>query len=601
MDSLIDVLGEYKKNDPDKALQIGLAALSISEQNNLQDKIVESNYHLGLIYIQKGDYKSALDYFSKNLKSGITTSNSNFISRASINMANIYMAQGKYNSALDRYLAALKITESGKDKDLLYVNYLCLGITYYYLKNYSKSLEFYEKCSAIEKEKGEPAKMAYTYNAMGVIYKETGNYKKATEFLERTQKIALQSGDSSILSHNLGNLGEVYGLEGNFEKAKTFLEQGLAIQNRLKDDKGIGESLIHLGNLQLKFNKAKEAITYYTKALEVGERIGISDIIKDANKGLSESYSELKDFKKALDYQKAFSMVKDSLFNSTSSMQIADMQTRYETDKKEQENILLTKENDIKGLEIDKQKSQRNVLVVTFLVIILLGGLVYNSTRLSNRNKILAEKELRNMAVFQAQEKEKMQLSKELHDGLGPLLSLIKLNVSSIKTEPESEKMLSEVKELTTESIKEVRNISHALAPSLLQKQGLEAALNEFLDQVKTSGTLQTELEYSVKEKLSPETEINFYRIVQEAVNNVIKHAEANKVWISIKGDGSEIEFRIIDNGKGFLVDKTRSTNGNGMNNIYSRVDFLKGQLVINSNEGKGTQFIISIPLNKNA
>lgn len=597
VDTLVSLMKQHRKADPDKAMTYAMQALAMTKEKKLNDKLVELSYNVGMLYVQKGNYDSALNYFAENLKAGVKTSNQLFIAKASINMANIYVTQGKYNSALDRYLAALTITEKGEDKDLLYINYLCLGITYYYLKNYPKSLEYYGKCLAMETKKGESAKMAYTYNAMGIIYKESGDYDKALDFLNRTQKLAVQSGDSVILSHNLGNLGELYGLKGNFEKGYELLKNGLAIQRQFHDDKGIGESLVNLGKLSLKFHKTNEAVAYFKEALELAQRTGINEIKKDANKGLADTYLELNDFKTAMVYEKAFALVKDSLFNTTSSMQIADMQTRYETEKKEQENTLLLKDNSIKSLEIDQQKSQRNLLLIVFGVLLVIGVLLYNSSRLKHRNKILAEKELRTLEVFQAQENEKMHLSKELHDGLGPLLSLIKLNVSAIKTEPENEKLLSEVKELTSESIKEVRNISHALAPSLLQKQGLQAALEEFVNQVNASGALSAELHYAVSGKLKPEIEINLYRIAQEAINNTIKHAEASNATISIIEKGPQLECIISDNGKGFPSEKNTAINGNGLNNMHTRVDFLKGSLMLNSKKEKGTEFIILIPL----
>jgi signal transduction histidine kinase len=421
-------------------------------------------------------------------------------------------------------------------------------------------------------------------------------FDKALNYLERTRALALQAGDSIILSHNCSSLGEVYGLLGNFDKAKRLLEDGLAIQKRLQDDKGIGESLIQLGNLYLKSGKSAEAINYYKDALGIAEKVGINEIKKDAYKGLSNSYSKIGDYKKALDYTSLYSETKDSLFNSTSSLQIADMQTKYESEKKEKENTLLLQENNIRKLEIEKQKSQRNIIIIASLVVVLIGALLYNRSRLKHRNKILQEKELRTMAVFQAQEKEKIQLSKELHDGLGPLLSLIKLNISSIKVEPASSKLITDVKELTNQSIKEVRNISHALAPSVLQKQGLKAALEEFVNQVNGSGSFQTSLTYRVNHQLNPETEINLFRIAQEAINNAIKHSGGTSADISLIEKGPLLEFKITDNGRGFSSESL-SASGNGLNNIYSRVEFLKGELKLNTQLNSGAEYYISIPL----
>ncbi len=598
VDSLVKLMKQFRKTDVNASFQYAQRALELSNKNNLHEKVVELNNSMGMMCAQKGEYTSALNYFNESLNQAKKIFKQDFVAKANVNIANIYLSQGKYNSALDKYLDALKIVEKGTDKDVLYVNYLCIGITYYYLKNYPKSLEFYEKCLAMEKEKGSTAKMAYTYNAMGIIYKELADHAKAMDYLERAQKIALQSGDSIILSHNMASLGELYGIKGDPEKAKAFLESGLGMQRHFKDDKGIGQTLVHLGDLALKVHQPERSVEHYTEALEVGKRVGVNEIIKDAYKGLSNAYVQLHDPVRSLEYHKAFSEVKDSLFNSTSSMQIADMQTKYETDKKEQENMLLVKDNNIKNVEIDKQKTLRNSIVVVLIMTVLLGLLLYNSNRLKHKNKFLAERELRHLEVFQAQEKEKMHLSKELHDGLGPLLSLIKLNVSTLEVNPGNERAISEVKELTSESIKEVRNISHALAPSLLQKQGLQAALTDFIDQVNASGGLHVQLDLKLPDNLSAEVEINLYRIVQEAMNNTMKHSGATNASVTVQEKKAFIELAIKDNGSGFS-NSNKESSGNGLNNIYSRVDFLKGQITCSSEKGRGAEFLILIPLNK--
>jgi signal transduction histidine kinase/Flp pilus assembly protein TadD len=575
-----------------EAISKNIRELSEAEKNKNTGQVLELLYQLGKLSIQQGNYQNALDYFNRSLELGRREKNEQIISRASINLANIYLSQGKYNSAVDRYLEALKINERGSDTSLLHVNYLCLGITYYYLKDYGKSLGYYEKCLAINRLKNETPKMAYSYNAMGIIYKEMGDLNTALDYQEKAFTIAETSKDSSLLSHTLGNLGELYGLKGEKEKALTYLKKGLAMQKHFSDDKGIGETLNLLGNVCLKFNDNTNAIAYYQEALQIAEKVGLNDVKKDAYKGLSDAYTALSDFKDALKYQKLYSTVKDTLFNSTNSMQISDMQTRYETEKKEQENTLLLSENNLKTLEIDKQKNQRNLLFILITVLVIIAGLVYNRIQLKNRNKILVEKELRNQAVFHAQEKEKMNLSRELHDGLGPLLSLLKMNISALKN-PSDEKIILEMKELANESIREVRSISHALAPSQLQKQGLKAALTDFIAQVEAGGQLKTELHMDFSSPLKPETEIHIYRIVQEAVNNSLRHSEASLLKVSLQQKGDELFVSVEDNGKGF----TQKQGGNGLNNILTRSDFLKAKTVINSSPGKGTQLLISLPL----
>ncbi|MGZ3884947.1 MAG: tetratricopeptide repeat protein, partial [Bacteroidia bacterium] len=595
IDSLNKLIVKYATLNIDSAIYFTKQGEKLAAEANLPKELAVFKNSLGQFYAMKGDFSTALVYFSENLATGKKTNNRELISRGDINIANIYVQQGKYNTALDHYLEALKINDQGSDKRLLYVNSLCLGITYYYLKNYEKSLAFYEKCLELSSDKKDAGQKAYCYNAMGIIRKEMQQPEEALVLFLKANAIAAEAADSSLLSHNTGNLGELYGLTGNYEKAIACIESGIRMSRRFQDNKGLGENLVLLGNTFVKFKKFKDAIAPYREALSIGERVGINEIRKDSHLGLSEAYAGLKDFENATEEHRLYSRIKDSLFNVTSSMQIADMQTRYDTEKKEAENTLLTKDNNIKTLQLEQQKRQRNLLIIGFALAALILGLLYNSNRLKNRNKILVEKELRTRAVFQAQEKEKAYLSQELHDGLGPLLSLVKLNISSLKPSEENRKLISELKDLTSQSIKEVRTISHALMPSLLQKQGLQAALSDFSEQVNQSGTLSTILTYDVTAKLSPEAEVNIYRIVQEAISNTIRHAGASEAKIVVTQKNDSLELRIADNGKGFSANSP-SLRGNGLNNIYSRVDFMKGKIDIESGAGTGTIFIIFIP-----
>ncbi len=592
LDSLDALVIKYENAKSDSTIYFMDRYLELAEKEHRVQEIMKMHSAKGKFYARKGLLDSALRYFKFNLEMARKLNKEEAVSRASINIGNIYTTQGKYNSAIDRYLEALRIIEKSGNKKLLTVNYVCLGITYYYLKQYENSLQFYQKALAIYDEQKEKQASAYCYNTMGIIYKETGNTAKALDCFLRTDAIAREEKDSSILSHNLGNLGELYGMTGRREKAIASLEEGIRLTRRFEDFKGLGENLVLLGNVQVKFAQYEKAIATYNETLSLAGKVGVPDMAKNSYLGLSEAYSAMKNFKMAADNHKAFARLKDSLFNVTSSMQIADMQTRYETEKKEQENVILSKENNIQSMQIEKQRNQRNFLIVGFILVFLLGVLIYSSTRLKHQNKLLAEKELRTRAVFQAQEKEKMHLSKELHDGLGPLLSLIKLNASSVKAVPENEKLLADIKELTNESIKEVRGISHALMPSLLQKQGLQAALTDFFSQVEQTGTLKVKFDHNVSHPFASETEVHIYRIVQEAVNNTIKHAGATEVAVSISQKNSGIELLIADNGKGF--DLSNNSNGNGLNNIYSRVDFLKG--TISMENKKGTTIKIQIP-----
>lgn len=597
MDSLNRLIAKYSTVNLDSSIFFAKQALKIAEEEKRSKEQAVMKNSLGQLHAMKGDLATSLLYFSENLESAKKAGNKELVSRCDINIANIYTIQGKYNSALDRYLDALRINEQGKDTALLYVNNLCIGITHYYLKNYSKSLGYYSRCLALCSNRKDAGKKAYCYNAMGIINKETGHHDEALALLEKANAVASEAADSSLLAHNRSNLGELYGLKGDYSKAMSCLQSAGNMLRRFSDNKGLGENLVLLGNVNVHFKNYAAALPSFHEALEMADRIGIREIAKDCHLGLSEAYAGLHQFEEADKERRQYERIKDSLFNATSSVQIADMQTRYETEKKESENLLLVKDNNIQAMEIEQHKSLRNLLIIGFALALIVLALLFNSSRLRSRNRLLLEKEMRNRSVLQAQEQEKMRLSQELHDGLGPLLSLVKLNVSALETNDENRKMIGEIKELTSQGIKEVRTISHALMPGMLQKQGLRAALTEFMEQAGSSGAIRTDFKYDVASVLNVEMEVNLYRIVQEAVNNILKHASAQTIRVALHEKNDMIVLTIADDGKGFEVRSTQS--GNGLNNIYSRVDLLKGKVETQSAAGKGTSFLIRIPFNQ--
>ena len=204
----------------------------------------------------------------------------------------------------------------------------------------------------------------------------------------------------------------------------------------------------------------------------------------------------------------------------------------------------------------------------------------------------------RSKAVFLAHEQEKLQLSKELHDSLGPLLSLAKMNISNLPLEKNSEavKRSEDVKKLLSDSIAEVRSISNSLMPSLLSKQGLRSALTDFAEQVNNAGEVELIFSMESNSAFDSETEINIYRIVQETVNNALKHSKASTVDLIVRETSSAISVEIKDNGIGFNIADLKNKKGNGMNNIYSRADLMKATIEIRSANGSGTQIHLLIP-----
>lgn len=583
--------------DADSAKTIGYLQKSraLAQQLNYSKGLWEGYNNIGMAYAKYGRIDTAMRYFDLGLQSAEQSKNAQVAAKYSINIASVYLNQAKYADAIRYYIGALRYLDTLNDQGQVAVTQHCIGIAYYLLKNYRLSLSYYAASIATEKKSGKPVMLGYSYNGMGAAYKELNNYDSALYYLQQGREVATKNADKALMSSVLSNIGAIYGQQAKTTEALEYLDKALALQNALGDKRGIAETSIAAGDVYVKLKNYGKAIQYYDTAKGIASAIGLNDILKEAWKGLSAAYAGLGNYKVSLEAYSQYASIKDSLYTKESTAQIAEMQTRYNTEKKEQDNKLLQKENDIKALQLAKERNKEYLLLAIFILFLFTAAVYYNRYRLRQKNILLQERELRAHAVFRAQEDEKTRLSKHLHDGVGALLSLAKLNISGIEPDAANEKLLNSTKKLVGDAITEVRGISHELMPGTLAKAGLQAALDEMLEQIASANTMKTQLNYDLQHKIAPSGELNIYRIVQEACNNIIKHANAQHIEVVLRGDGDQLILKVTDDGVGF--DKEELKTGNGLNNIYSRADIMKARVRIATNKGQGTGLDIFIPL----
>jgi signal transduction histidine kinase len=578
--------------------------LESNKQLSVTAKIAKARAYnsIGSVAREKGDYDSALVQHYKAAEIGETinaTSPNDSLNLRTLavsynNIGGIRYFTGNYDKALEAYLQTLQLFERIKDKPRIASTLNNIGLIHEGKKDYKKALEYYGKSLDQQRLLGNKKGMASCLNNIGNVYAGKMQNDSALLYYEKAVKLNIEIGNRNWLAFNYENIGSIYTRKQDFAKALSYHLQALEIRKELNEIRGMCSSYRSIGELYFRQKNYSEAEKNALLAVETAKQLGARPEMADAYLTLAQCDSATGDFRSAFVHHRLYASVKDSILNEESSRQIAEMQTRFETEKKETENKLLLNENKINALEINRQKANRNMLIIGFSLLLLAGLFFFNRSRLINRNKMLQEKDLRNKAVFKAQEQEKGRLSKELHDGLGPLLSLIKLNASGIPADPKSEKMLHEIKELASEGMKEVRTIAHALMPSLLQKGGLKAALQEFIAQVKQSGLVDVNLVYTINEKLDNEAEVNIYRIVQEAMNNAIKHGNASGILVELTAAANSIHLVIEDNGKGF--DAAAVKKGNGLDNMVWRAEVLKGSVQVESKPGKGTRIDITLP-----
>jgi len=299
---------------------------------------------------------------------------------------------------------------------------------------------------------------------------------------------------------------------------------------------------------------------------------------------------------KSLQYHNEMLLLKDSLSTVQNTTTIQALKNNYEEEKQAKE-LAIQKAKVTKQQSIILSVTILSTLIITFLIV--LNKRKQNLLKTKMQAAFLEHKNMAASAILDAEERERKRIASDLHDGIGQMMSAVKMNLSGIASKTnlfnEQEKiLLDKTIALVDESCKEVRIISHNLMPNALLKSGLSSAIKTFLDKIdhkKLKVNLHTD---GLEERLNDNTEIILYRAIQEIVNNVIKHSKANQLVISLIKDNDGISCTIEDNGIGFEMSQTQ--NGIGLKNIKNRISYLNGTVEWDSAKDKGTLVAIHIP-----
>ena len=314
---ILNKLGElYLRTEPSKARKYCLSALELSQvTNNYQGKINSCNT-IGNSYYLEGDYNNSLYYYLKTLKIVEEIGDKKGIANSMMGIGNIYSAQGNNKLSLEYQLKSFKIREELNDKD---------GIS---------------AC----------------YNNIGIIYMDLQEYEKALDYQLKSLKLKQELGDKKGISSNLGNIGAIYYQQGNYPLAMEYQQKAFEIRKDLNNKKGIAMSFIDIGNIYEKESKYEDAVQSQLNAVKTAKEVGYKVALKGAYMSLSSVYEKLNNTKDALEYYKLFTAVKDSIFNKENSSKLIEMQTKFDTDRKEKEIALLTKGREIQSLQAIQQQ-----------------------------------------------------------------------------------------------------------------------------------------------------------------------------------------------------------------------------------------------------
>ena len=553
----------------------------------------------------------------------------------------ILNAQGKFREALDIAKAALAIYEQLDRPYDLGRALLNVGSEWQYLSDFQQASEYYLRALKIMDELGHRYSQRMIVNNLASIFINLGQYAKGKGYAERSLAIARDLGLDYPVSSSMFNVATAELYLKQYDKALAHYQEIEALGKKMNDYIVILDGWLGIADTYNGMNNTSAAFGWYRKVIalsaeknapeyEMYAYLGASDAYLKAgqlpearemvDKGIAlaaeqGSLFELKDFYKraselaekggelsrALELRKKFEILNDSVSGEKSRSHVEMLEARFESEKKASMITQLEAEKQVHQLEI-REKTILNLLLAGAVgVVAIISFLVYRNSR--QRRSLLdqqierlnQEKQLMaTEAVLKGEEKERARLARDLHDGLGGMLSGLKHNLSYMKGNQimtsENQVAFERSLDMLDKSIKEMRRVAHNMMPEALLRFGLDAALRDFCTDITLSGALEVNYQsFGIENVHIEQTQsIGIYRIVQELITNAIKHADAKNGIVQLSNDNGRIALTVEDNGKGFDTSASNAGQGIGWSNIRSRVDFLKGKLDVHS-DGRGT------------
>jgi two-component system NarL family sensor kinase len=567
--------------------------------------IAHAYNNIGNVYIDKGQKEFTLKYYDSALQIRLRNYDTASIANSYINIGYINKDLGNYTKALINLYNAIKLTELRPEFDnLTAYAFNFIASTYSHRHDFERAILFAQKAKRIYESKNDLNSIAIMNNMIGLNLIDKGDTNQASQYLHDAYVYYKQVNDVRQLALITNTLAKIELNQNDYVKALHYAMQAAKYHHSIGNKRLLGNTYLVLSKSHKYTGNLNLAITYADSAYSTAIGTGETEIKSDALSILKDLHAELKNYQKAYEYSEQYKLLNDSLQLVNNNRTIEELSTIYETKKK---NLIINTQN----LEIQAQKlviERRNMLIIVGLIMILLAALL--SQLLLNRYKLLQQSKIdalliseqreRNKAIIETEEKERVRIARELHDGIGQQIVAAKLNMSALWEnirDEHNKKQLVKTIEMIDETASELRNISHNMIPSALIRNGLKVAVQEFLSNINVGGKPFIHCNImGFDKRLDSNTETVLYRVMQEIVSNCLKHAEASNLHIQLIEYPQHITMMIQDDGKGFSLDQPNEIAGVGLKNIISRIEFLNGTLNIDSSIGYGTTITIQVP-----
>ncbi|MCZ4320010.1 sensor histidine kinase [Aequorivita viscosa] len=572
-----------------------------------RDRLAELYNRKSILNANRGDYLRSLEAIEKAMDFANGSSNNILLSNVYINYANALSRLTRFDEAVKMHFKVIRLNEKTNNEIGLLKAYNNLGIAFKNAGEYDKALEYYTKSFQLGKSLKDYKSMGLTVVNMATVYSAKKEYSALDTLYIQGIKYFEEISDLGGIAFANHNYGNSLVIRKNYVEADKHLQIAYTLRKQIGADLGAASSQAILGRSALEQNKYKEAelnllaaeAAFHGKSRE-------NNTLKELYGLLKDLYNQKGNYKKALQYQTQELELERTLFTENEKVNTLKTETAY----------LLEKRDMAMALQNKKQQLVRDRMVfgggsVVLILLLISLSLWQRRKQLKERHQAqiinLDQQHLITLtrSLKNAEQEERKKIAHKLHDETGSMLSIALLNLKQFQQDvptinTKAAQKLNTTQKLLSDISENVRGISHTLMPIALEKYGLRPAIHEMVTAVNTSEKLKIEEVFEGLEDTSnwsEEFNLTVYRIVQEVVNNIIKHAQASHVLLQIVELEDSVTIYIEDNGKG--IDTATDDNYSGLRMLKSNVEYLNGTVEINGADNKGTFILAELPIEK--
>lgn len=594
--NLIKLGQQIEGHDPELAKQYYTQALALSNKLDFNKGKMKYFFNYTAVLNMQGKYDSALMLNKQSLDAAEKLKDNYLMAAAENNIGTSYWYLGDNEEAIGHLLKAISGFEKDKDSLNLQIAYDMLGVVQGEIGLYAQAVQNHLKAVALAGPGASVLNKAAPMLNAAVALNKLKRYDTARVLLKDVLSMGEQDNNIYLQSHAWTNLGDGYFRQKNFTALQTAARRSLELSKKVGDPLAEANAYRQLSLAKFYQGQTDSAGVFAKTALAQLRTLGNQQKQADVYRLLSDIALLQNNVQVADGYRDSSEQIFEILREEEVRKNIQLAERKYETGKKEQA-IILQEER------LRSARWQRALLWAGLIAsALIIGLLLYSLNQRSKRYQFqLAELEkekklLATQQLLKGQEEERNRFAQDLHDGLGGMLSGVKLQLGAMKgnlilSEDQARSFNSALAKLD-ESISEMRRVAHNMMPEALLKFGLEQALTDYAEGMQESTGIQFNYEFhGLADRLDSSVETIVYRIVQELINNAVKHAQASEIFVQVMKLERHLTITVEDNGSGF--DLTAVKAGSGLKNIQSRAEYLKGKLDLRQRPGGGSSFHI--------